>query len=983
MRPRRVSAAVGAVFLFTLPAFAGYRIAAWIPGWDPNALTSTQTHAGLMSESNPTWYNFNADGTLAKKTAAEDPTWRAAMTGTALLPTIQNTTASGWNQTVALNVLNSAANREAHAEAIRQLVAAQNYDGVDIDYERLPLSVQANFSAFIQLLAQKLHADGRKLSVTVYAKTSDSETWDGAGGEDYAAIGAAADWVKLMAYDYSYSTSAPGPITPLTWLDQVMAYTSTKMPLAKVMVGLPWYGYDWPSKGAAADLTYPTATSTAQTNAATITHDTNGEATFKYSTHTAYFNDSYAHDQKVNLILQKYAGVAGFAYWYIGSEDPAIWTRVQALFAPVVAPSNPPAAPTALTSAPTSASTINLSWADNSSDESGFSVESCAGAGCTTFTKLAQLGANATSYSAAGLASNTTYAFRVRAYNAAGNSAYSNNSESTTTTLVLPPANAVSGNTLVAAGATWRYLDNGSNQGTAWRATSFNDASWATGAAELGYGDGDEKTVVSYGPSSSAKYTTTFFRYSFDLADPPVYGSLNLRLIRDDGAVVYLNGVEIFRSNMPTGTIAYDTFALPASDDGKTWFTSSVPVSALIAGRNTVAVEVHQDAANSSDISFNFELTGTQPPPAAPSGLQAVATSQTAINLDWLDNSPNETGFYVERCAGAAATCTAFTQIAQLGANATTYAASGLTASTTYTFRVRAYSSDGNSAYSAVASAATLAPPPPPNAPSGLTATATSSSAINLAWLDNSSDESGFYVESCGGAGCTNFAQIAQVAANVSVYSATGLAANTAFTFRVRAFNTNGNSAYSAVASATTLAPPPPPPVTTSTLVSFGSVWKYLDNGSDQGTAWRALSFNDAAWKSGPGQLGYGDGDEKTVVSYGPSGSAKYITTYFRQTINVPNPAAFTSLLLRLIRDDGAVVYINGTEVWRSNMPTGTITYKTLSATGVAGTDESKIWETTVPSTPLVAGTNVIAVEIHQNLGNSSDISFDMEIVGK
>src|SRR6185295_9802563 len=122
-----------AFFITATPSFA-YRIAAWIPGWDPNALTSTQVHAGSMSESNPTWYNFNSDGSLAKKTAAEDPTWRAAMTGTALMPTIQNTTSSGWNQTVALNVLSTATNRETHAEAIRRLVATQGYDGVDIDY---------------------------------------------------------------------------------------------------------------------------------------------------------------------------------------------------------------------------------------------------------------------------------------------------------------------------------------------------------------------------------------------------------------------------------------------------------------------------------------------------------------------------------------------------------------------------------------------------------------------------------------------------------------------------------------------------------------------------------------------------------------------------------------------------------------------------------------------------------------------------------
>jgi hypothetical protein len=97
----------------------------------------------------------------------------------------------------------------------------------------------------------------------------------------------------------------------------------------------------------------------------------------------------------------------------------------------------------------------------------------------------------------------------------------------------------------------------------------------------------------------------------------------------------------------------------------------------------------------------------------------------------------------------------------------------------------------------------------------------------------------------------------------------------------------------------------------------------------------------------------------------------------------VTDPAVFQSLLMRLIRDDGAVVYINGTEVWRSNMPAATIGYKTLSATGVAGSDESKIFENTVSASVLVPGTNVITVEVHQDLGNSSDISFDMEMVGK
>src|SRR4051794_39592227 len=88
-----------------------------------------------------------------------------------------------------------------------------------------------------------------------------------------------------------------------------------------------------------------------------------------------------------------------------------------------------------------------------------------------------------------------------------------------------------------------------------------------------------------------------------------------------------------------------------------------------------------------------------------------------------------------------------------------------------------------------------------------------------------------------------------------------------------------------------------------ATLVPVGSTWRYLDNGSDQGTAWRAASFDDSSWSSGAAQLGYGDGDEATVVSYGANASAKHITTYFRRTFSVANPAAVAALNLRVLRD--------------------------------------------------------------------------------
>ena len=168
---------------------------------------------------------------------------------------------------------------------------------------------------------------------------------------------------------------------------------------------------------------------------------------------------------------------------------------------------------------------------------------------------------------------------------------------------------------------------------------------------------------------------------------------------------------------------------------------------------------------------------------------------------------------------------------------------------------------------------------------------------------------------------------------------------------------------------------------TSTSLVAQGATWKYLDNGSDQGAAWRSTGFNDAAWQSGPAQLGYGDGDEATTVDYGSDPNNKYITTYFRKTFTVTDPSQFNGLTLDLLRDDGAVIYINGQEVVRSNMPTGTIGYQTLAATAIGGDDETtNFYAYTLNPSLLSLGTNTIAVEIHQCAVNSSDISFDLRL---
>lgn len=207
--------------------------------------------------------------------------------------------------------------------------------------------------------------------------------------------------------------------------------------------------------------------------------------------------------------------------------------------------------------------------------------------------------------------------------------------------------------------------------------------------------------------------------------------------------------------------------------------------------------------------------------PAAPSNLLATAVSGGQINLTWTDNASNENGFFIESCAGAG--CTNFSQVAQAATNATTYAHVGLATGTTYRYRVRSFNGNGNSSYSNVSEASTNGVP---TAPANLSANASSPTQVNLTWTDNSGNETGFYIERCVNASCTNFAQIAQTASNITSYSNTGLTAGFTYRYRIRSFNAAGASGYSNIAQAVTPTSSPfgAPSNLIATAVSSGQI---------------------------------------------------------------------------------------------------------------------------------------------------------------
>lgn len=203
----------------------------------------------------------------------------------------------------------------------------------------------------------------------------------------------------------------------------------------------------------------------------------------------------------------------------------------------------------------------------------------------------------------------------------------------TTVSQALPPRTTV----LVPAGSTWKYRDNGQNLGTIWRTPLFDDRGWSSGAAEFGYGDDDEATRIYFGPDPNNKFITTYFRHAFVVTNASLYTNLTVGFLRDDGGVIYLNGKEALRSQMPDGIIGSRTLAMQPPTfgiDESTFFEGQIDPAFLQEGTNTLAVEVHQATVDSSDVSFDLELLGQR---KRLTPLLVIVRAGDCISLSWSD----------------------------------------------------------------------------------------------------------------------------------------------------------------------------------------------------------------------------------------------------------------------------------------------------------------------------------------------------------
>lgn len=194
---------------------------------------------------------------------------------------------------------------------------------------------------------------------------------------------------------------------------------------------------------------------------------------------------------------------------------------------------------------------------------------------------------------------------------------------------------------LVPRGADWAYLDDGVDPGPDWVDPTYDDSSWLDGPAPLGFGVFETTTVDGGDPA--ARHITTWFRHTFDVPVPADHEALVLELRRDDGAVVWLNGVEIHRSNLPSPSDATTLASEEVFGLGETTFeTVPLDASLLVAGDNVLAVEIHQESDTSDDLAFDASLTGYAGDPAITRGPYLQQVTPDSIVVRWRTDAPSE-----------------------------------------------------------------------------------------------------------------------------------------------------------------------------------------------------------------------------------------------------------------------------------------------------------------------------------------------------
>ncbi|CAN5871092.1 hypothetical protein BH24ACI4_BH24ACI4_23730 [soil metagenome] len=347
-RPTRRAAVLGVALVLVVGTTAGCtleaslkkRVSGNLVFWDQRrGFEAVAANLDIFTEISPFWYRVLADGRVVPYTTASGATYEdAAMVSffranrILVIPTVANIVDGQWDGASVSRIINSPGLRDVNVRSLVQLAVSRGYHGIDLDYEDLPASDRTAFTVFVRQLADALHTAGKLLTVNVYAKTSEPGTWSGPQSQDWSAIGAASDQVRIMAYEYHWASSGPGPVAPIDWVREVLEFARSRVPAHKIVHGLPLYGYDWVG-GSGVDHVWETTMALAGAHGTTVNWDhASASPWFHYSAqgrgHTVWFENGASTSAK--LEAADTCGVGGVTLWRLGGQDPGTWPALRA-----------------------------------------------------------------------------------------------------------------------------------------------------------------------------------------------------------------------------------------------------------------------------------------------------------------------------------------------------------------------------------------------------------------------------------------------------------------------------------------------------------------------------------------------------------------------------------------------------------------------------------------------------------------------------
>ena len=301
--------------------FAKPEVSAWVVGYNDESIKRFEERAKQLNTVFMEYYTVNPNGMPVRR-SRYDKTFAKAReiakkNQVEFLGMINNYSdgegIDGFEATRMTKAVATSESRSAHVVELVKMLKEDGAQGVDLDFESMKGDDRDRYSTFVGLLARALHKEGMKLSVTVHPKQEIIGGWDAVKAQDYKALGSVADRFNVMTYDYSWSTGPEGAIAPNDWVERVIAFAATQVPSSKIGVGIACYGYDW-SKKPATSLAWsdfkPKNPKVDPTSGEIIDGNT-------------HFSGAEAFRTK--YLLATKLGVKSVAFWYCGSEDPAIW----------------------------------------------------------------------------------------------------------------------------------------------------------------------------------------------------------------------------------------------------------------------------------------------------------------------------------------------------------------------------------------------------------------------------------------------------------------------------------------------------------------------------------------------------------------------------------------------------------------------------------------------------------------------------------